>query len=71
MKLCMKCGKKIDKNHDLYYYCKCDKNLKIFCPTCRLSIVRCPVCKRALSKHTESISKKTYNNPATRNGLGF
>ncbi len=71
MKKCTICSIKIDKDHDAYYYCKCNAELKVTCKECVKSNDRCSICHKPLNHHSESITKKAYFNPATRNGLGF
>lgn len=71
MKQCSRCKKKIDLSHDRYYYCNSQKHFKIICSSCYIKVTKCPICKKKLQRHGESITKKCFFNPATRNGLGF
>lgn len=71
IKKCLHCSKKLDTEHDAHYYCKCGSKRKVVCKHCYLSHSKCPDCSKELQFHEESITKKAYFNPATRNGLGF
>jgi len=70
-KKCTYCSKMLDTEHDSYYYCKCDGKRKVVCKHCAMNHDKCPVCGKGLQHHSESITKKVFFNPATRNGLGF
>jgi hypothetical protein len=69
---CHDCGVELDIEHDEHYRCdNCEEPRVLFCPSCHPRNERCPRCGGGLDFHEESITKKTFFNPATRGLLGF
>ncbi len=70
-KKCLHCSKTLDTDHDAHYYCQCDSRRKVVCSHCFMNHSDCPDCYETLQLCEESITKKTYFNPASRSLRGF
>lgn len=68
---CFYCKKNLNIDHDKFYHCTSNEHTIVICKCCYNINSKCPICKKTLQFHSESITRKSFFNPATRNNLGF